>query len=71
VRSPLSAVFVRLADARSTIEELLTYEDATGEEVVEQLHLCRAAVQACLEAGQQRSRAEREGGDGQRVAELP
>ncbi|MGH2607801.1 MAG: hypothetical protein ACRDHF_01820 [Tepidiformaceae bacterium] len=48
MRSPLSALFARLADTRSTLEELLAYQSVTAEETLVQLHDCHAAVEACL-----------------------
>lgn len=48
MRSPLTALFARLAETRSTLEELLAYETGDGEEILVRLQHCRAAINACL-----------------------
>jgi hypothetical protein len=48
LRNPLTVLFARLAETRSTLEELLAYEEGDGEEILARLRLCRAAIDECL-----------------------
>jgi hypothetical protein len=48
VRTPLSVLFAHLADTRAMLEDLLTRQSVSAEEVLAEIRLCQSAVEACV-----------------------